>query len=560
VKKVAFALVIVALLAATGAVSAQSNLNGTGWWSAIQVQRVGTRSGSAVVQMTGYPQQGTATAGTSYDCGSRTLAAFGSAALFYPHWSGDPAGNNCADDADLPANWQGAGVLSSDDEMVAIVQALNISFGGWAPGDSPYGRAVGAYTGVGTPDTEVKFPVYKNNHQGEMTTFFVQNAGGDPATITAVFKPCADNGQGTPCLGYPNVYTYTTSTAVPSNEMLVLDASMASVPAGTNSMGGLTITSGQPIAAVVYEHSQSASPATYVKTTRGFTPSDYDTQVYAPAIKYQYPDGTAATSPNKAKWSGLVVHNADTVNVSGVVTYTLTQRNADPGHADVGTKYTQTFANLSPGESVFFLFHAGLNPATGTQPRDMLAAEVSASGNIVAIINEEADYGLSGDKDYATYSAIPRSMASTRVSFPTHKEQHNGKFHGAVVQNVGTASTYYTATLTVVEATGGATIAAGSTVKIRTKSAVPVGGTTTYYLTCEDYDSLFMDLTGDTNNMADLCVGSPPTGGVNTAMIIEASQPIVGFTNEELLWYVSASSAGDGYGEDASNYEAFPLD
>jgi hypothetical protein len=449
-----------------------------------------------------------------------------------------------------------------------MVQTLNISFGGWAPGDSPYGRAVGAYGGVGKPGKEVRFPVYKNEHNNEMTTFYVQNAGDGDANITAVFKPCADNGEGESCLGYPDVYTYTTSTPVPQNEMLVLDATMAknsdgdSMPAGTNSMGGLTITSDQNIAAVVMEHDQDASPAMYVKAATGFTPSDYDDTFYAPSIKYQYPDGNSATKANKAKWSALIVHNADTVNVSGVVTYTLAQRDADPNHSDVGDTYTHDFTNLPPGESAFFLFHDGLNPAPGTQPRDMLAAEVSASGDIVAVVYEEADYGLGGEKDYILTSAIPDSSKASQLSFPTHKMQHNGKFHGAIVQNVGGSSAYFTATLNVVEATGSPapSVSAGSEVKIRTKDKVAPGGSVTYYMICKDYEGLFEDISGDDANMADLCGGSgSPTGGVNTGMIIEAAQPVVGVTNEELLWYEDPSDAGDGEGEDASSFEAFPL-
>jgi hypothetical protein len=522
--------------------------------------------------MTGYPEQGTATAGTTYDCGMRTLDSFGSAALFYPHWSSDPAGDNCANDSSFPANWQGAAVLSSDDEIVAMVQTLNISFGGWAPGDTPYGRAVGAYAGVGSPGYEIRFPVYKNEHNNEMTTFYIQSAGGGDATITAVFKPCADNGQGANCLGYPNVYTYTTSTPVPQNEMFILDATMARdagsspMPAGTNSMGGLTITSDQPIAAVAFEHSKDASPAMYVKASTGFTPSDYDDVFYAPSIKYQYPAGTGATTANAAKWSALVVHNADSVNVSGVVSYTLAQRNADPMHADVGTVYTQTFSSLPPGESVFFMFHDGLNPASGTQPRDLLAATIQTSGggDIVAVVYEEADYGLGGDKDYIVTGAIPDSAKANSLSFPTHKMQYNGKFHGATVQNVGIASTYFTATLSVVGKAGSPVpgVAGGDEVTFVTTSTVPAGGAVVYYMVCKDYEGLFVDMvTGDDADLADLCTGAgSPTGGVNTAMVIEADQPIVGITNEELLWYVNPASAGDGYGEDASSFEAFPLD
>jgi hypothetical protein len=560
-KKGLVVVTIVVLLALASAVLAQVNISGSGWWSAIQVQRTGTRAGSATVQMTAYAKQGDA--GGPWDCGSRTLASFGSGATFYPHWSTDPAGNNCANASGFPANYQGSCVLSADDEIVAIVQTQNISFGGWAPGDTPYGRAVGAYGGVGVPSTEIKFPVYKNEHNGELTTFFIQNAGSSNANIQAIFRPCADDGTGTPCLGYPNVYTYTFSGLEP-NKMIVVDATLAGVPAGNGSFGGLSVssTNDQPLAGVVFEDYKDASPATYTKVTRGFGTGDYDTTFYAPAVKYQYPDGSGATSPNKSKWSGLVVHNADTVQVTVNITYTLVARNGNPAHPDVGNKYYHN-AVLDPGESAFFLFHTGLNPAPGTQERDLLSAEIGATGNIVAVVNEEGDYAIAGTRDYALYSAMPKRSAANRFSAPAYKEQYNGKFHGVVTMNVGDSAAVFTATLTVVGRGVGYTgvMNAGDSVRIKTSSPVPPGGSVTFFMVCQDYFNQFTDLTGDTHQMADLCSGpaGAPTGGVNTGLIVESSQPIVVLANEEVLWYVNPANVGDGYGEDASNYEGFPL-
>ena len=560
-------IIVTAVIAVLALVStALADINGSGWWSAIQVQRVGSGTGSATVMMTAYAKQGTA--GGPWDCGSRTLPTFGSGATFFPHWASDPAGNNCANASGFPANYQGSGVLSADDAIVAIVQTQNISFRGFAPGDTPYGRAVGAYGGVGTPSDVLKFPVYKNNHSNEMTTFYIQNAGSTNANITAVFRPCANQGTGTPCLGYPNVYTYT-FTGLEPQKMIVIDATLARdanndpMPSGNGSFGGLTVYGTQPLAGVVFEHHRTASPALYLKATRGFGTGDFDTKVYVPAVKYQYPQGPTATNPNSSKWSGLVVHNADTVQVTFYITYTLAAREGNPNHPAVGTKFYEGPRTLNPGESAFFLFHLGLNPVSGTQPRDLLSAEIGASGNIVAIVNEEGDYSISGMRDYATYSAIPAKSAARRVSLPVYKEQYNGKFHGAVVMNVGSDPAVYTATLTVVGRGSGYTgpVNVGNTVRIKSTSPIPAGGSLTFFMTCKDYYNQFDDLAGDTHQMADLCSGSGnPTGGVNTAFIVESNQPIVVWANEELLWYENPAIRGDGQGEDASNYEGFPLD
>lgn len=555
---------IIVLVLMIGTVSA--DVNGSGWWSAISVQRVGSGTSPATVVMTAYAKEGQT--GGPWECGSRTLPTFGSGATFFPHWASDPSGSNCANVAGFPANYQGSGVLSSDDAIVAIVQTQNIRFGGFAPGDIPYGRAVGAYAGVSSPSTELKFPLYKNNHNNEMTTFYIQNAGNAEANIVAVFKPCADQGTGIPCLGYPNVYTYTYNGLDP-NKMIVIDATLARdasnnpMPAGRGSFGGLTIQSTQPIAGVVFEHHRTASPATYLKATRGLGPSDYDTKIYIPSIKYQYPQGPGlTTNPNLSKWSGLVVHNADTVNVTVRITYTLAARNGDPNHSAVGTKYYHGPVTLSPGESAFFLFHDGLNPAPGTQKRDLLSAEIGATGKIVAIVNEEGDYSLSGMRDYATYFGMPASMAANKVSLPSYKEQYNGKFHGAIIMNVGDQPAVITATLTVVGRGSRYTgpMNTGDTVKIKTRSPVAPGASVVLFMACKDYYNQWIDLDGDTHQKADLCSGFPnPTGGVNTALIVESDQPIVVLANEELLWYENPATRGDGQGEDASNYEGFPL-
>lgn len=573
-KKWFVVLAIVALLV-TGTALAQEDLNGSGWWSAIQVQRTGTLAGEATVQMTAFSTQGAAVPSPAggWDCGSRTLATFGSGATFFPHWDTDPSGANCANNPGFPASYEGGGMLESDDALVAVVQSQNISFGGWAPGDTPYGRAVGAYAGVGAPSIEIRFPVYKSDHNGETTTFYIQNAGGDAANIEAVFKPCSDDGTGNPCLGYPSEYTYP-FTGLEPGKMLVLEASMAGAPSGRGSFGGLTVrsTNSQDLAGVVMEHHTTASPATYVKATRGLGANDYDDVLYAPAIKYQYPGGSSSSTPNASKWSSLVVLNADTVQVSIDLVATLAARNGDPAHPDVGTQYTYPSAPfaLDPGESRFFLFHDGLNPMPGTQQRDLLSIKVEvvspAEGKIVAIVNEEGDYSIAGTKDYATYSAMPASAGANSVSLPSYKEQYNGKFHGAIVMNIGDVPADFEATLTLVGTSGGYTgpMSPGDTVNMEYYKQVPPGGSAVFFMTCRDYFNEYNDLSGDTHNMADLCSGTHASGqgpdkGSNTAMIVNSTQPIVVLANEELLWYVSPTSAGDGYGEDASSYEGFPL-
>ncbi len=564
-KKIALVMLTgIIILLVLGNTALAQGVNGSGWWSAVQVQRTGNAvAGSVDVYMDAYSPQGEA---TSWNCGTRPLAAKGSGGTFIPHWATDPSGDNCADQVGFPTNFEGSSVLNAADDIVAISQMQNISYGGWAPGDTPYGRAVAAYSGVGIPSLQLKFPVYKNNHSNEMTTFFVQNAGGSPANIVATFKPCANQGNGTPCLGYPNTYTYTFNGLDP-NKMIVLDASLAlnggsPMPSGNGSFGGLTVasTNSVELAGVVLEHNKTASPAIYLKSTRAFGTADYDSVLWVPAVKYLYPGGTSATNPNAAKWSALVVHNADTLAASVNITYTLTARNGSTSHPDVGNNYYQA-ATIQPGESSFFMFYnqSWANPASGTQPGDLLSAEVNGNGkNIVAVVNEEGNFALAGERDLATYSAMPNSAGSIEVSIPAYKEAYNGKFHGLVAQNIGTAPTDIVANITTIDSKH-AGITNGQLVKIETVDQVAPGESVVLYMACQ-YSTAWLDLGGDDAQKDNLCsAGSNPALGVNTSVLLQAGQPLVVLANEELLWYVNPLNVADGHGEDASNYEGFPL-
>lgn len=314
--------VIVLILTTVGAL-AQTGVNGSGWWSTITVQNTDGAVADVTASMTGYEKHGTA---GEYDCGSRDLIGFGSGAIFYPHWDLDPNGANCEDDVSFPSSFEGSSILSADGDIRAVSQVSNISDSSIsAPGDTPYGRATGAYVGSVAPSTTIFYPIYKNDHSNEMDTFYIQNAGSGPTNITGVFKPCST------CLGAGNVYSYTVASVSPG-KMVVIDASLASGPAGTipagdYSFGGVTFTSdSQPIAGAVLEHSQDASPAIYVKSTRLFNSSEADTSFFVPAVKYKWPDGniTPGTTNNRNKWSGVGIYNADSVQVTAVMTVTLT--------------------------------------------------------------------------------------------------------------------------------------------------------------------------------------------------------------------------------------------
>jgi hypothetical protein len=61
--------------------------------------------------------------------------------------------------------------------------------------------------------------------------------------------------------------------------------------------------------------------------------------------------------------------------------------------------------------------------------------------------------------------------------------------------------------------------------------------------------------------MADLCDAGvyPYTKGTYNSVIVESTQDIMILNNDEIGWWETEGSVGDGYGVDASNYEGSPL-
>lgn len=542
-KYIAIGVTLVVALAIAGAALAQGgDINGSGWWASANVQRIGDAPGSAQVTMMSYAMQGV-TGTTEYDCGSKELASFGSGATFFPHVS------EC-----VPDGFEGSAVLSSEDEIAAIVQVLNIGYGGWAPGDTPYGRALAAYAGVSSPDTTVRFPLYKNDHNNEMTTFYIQNAGSSETDITAVFKPCSDQGDGTACLGYADgPYTYTVSD-VDANRMVVIDATLAqnatgdSIPAGTGSYGGVVITSdSENIAGAVMEHSQDASPATYLKSVAGFAPTQYDDKYWIPQIKAEYPKAAAEEACN-SKWSSLMVQNADVTDVDVVVTYTVNEP-----EARAGTTFTDS-ATIPPGETAFFMTFQ----QTDFQAGDLASAEVNATGNIVAMVNEEMRWECTNAdlKDLASWPGVPDNAARTRLSVPFYKQEYNGKFQGMVVQNVGSSNAVFTVTMTVIDPQVSG-VSVGDEYQFTHTDAKGTGAAKTFVMPCNDITS---DLTQiGANDYHDLC-DVTNLDGSNVSVVVESSQPIVSVVTEEKGWWIAASQVGDGHSEDAGMYVGIPLD
>lgn len=465
-----------------GVASAQSNLPGSGWWSGEQIQNVGT--GDANIVVTAYDSSSSST----YTASPDSPLAPGEAFTFTP-----------SDFSGMPSGFQGSALVESDQPIKAIVNVTNRQAGDLGVAG---GKAAAQYQGVdgGAVADTLFFPLVKGDSFGKTTTFYIQNAGDAATTATADFT--MRNG---------DTHSYTTPSIGP-NQMVIFGVADTGTfdPADNNGrVGGLVVSADQPLAGVVMEHNTSEDPATILQSTRGFTSDDFDTQAYAPVIK----------NNRFSRFTGLQVQNVSGGPVDITVEYTGSAGDC------AGSTFTDTATGVADGASETFV----QSPTSGTNlPENCTAsATVTATGNIVAIVNESFFSVPASGQSAVTSSAIPAGSASTSISVPLFKDDRFGKRTGLQIQNVSDSDATITASF---NCTGAASFSIDSL-----PQTVGAGGAV-----------LFNDPSDTTAGLID---GSF-TDNVNCSVSVSADQSIVAIANESV-------TPGGGVEQDNNNYEGF---
>lgn len=488
-------LVIMSLLAPAAAMAQDSTeqLPGSGWWTGVQIQNIGTSP--ANVQVTSY----------STTAGSTPINS--STFIIDPNAST----TKLPDDLSLGTAFQGSATVSSDQPLRAIVNTTNLFAAGYG---IQGGLAAGQYQGVNVPSTEVNFPLVKNNHFGKTTTFFIQNAGTATATdAVATFR-----------VGNPVVEHVFDLPDIEAGRMFVLAPSNAGVPSGDNvSLGSLAVTSGQPLAGVVLEHG-SETPAVQLQATRGFSPDDRATTIYAPIIKNEFFN----------RFTGLQIQNT----TSSPIDLTITYKGAPAPSSCPGAEFTETLTGLAAGASYTTV---GLvsNPAHDMPAGCLASATVVATGEVVAIVNEAftpafiSGGGNGGRNESTTYSAFSGENATGKISVPLYKENAFNKGTGLQVQNVGSGSA--NVTIQFLSAAGTFT----------TNEQVIAAGASQTFFNLATQPGLF----NGTPIPADI------SGNNGTfAAVVTANQPVVAVANESTFPIGTTLKL-----QDKNNYEGFNL-
>ncbi len=380
-KKIKFSVVVSLVLVALLVLPVSAAVPGSGWVTNIQVQNIGT--GQASILITSYGPGGPFTSVTKN-------ADPGASATFL------------ASELGVSSGFQGAGVLSSDQPVFAIMFVTN-----YGTGTANTASAISRGIGSDKTATTLSFPLAKKRwgSGAKTTTFYVQNTGSAATTITATFASLAGACTSPVAKVFTNVASNTQVNFTPAD---------TGCPNG--SLGSVTVVGEQPLAGLHLEHDDDltapAGGTRVVQGTTGFSPSDYDTKLIAPIIK-------KAFGANK-NVTGLQVQNVSgaEIPVGGlVVTYTVVA-----GPMGAGTKVTESNTAAIPDKASFNSLHAVLQDGTLASAE---VAVVNPAHRIVGIVNENRPGGTTVFRN-TTYSTIPAKDAATKVSLPLVKEYFGG--------------------------------------------------------------------------------------------------------------------------------------
>ncbi|MBK7893371.1 MAG: hypothetical protein IPJ90_00395 [Anaerolineaceae bacterium] len=449
-----FVVLTLLLVTLVASVSAQE---GPGWWIGATMQNVGTANATLVV--TAYDSQ----TSNQYTLSPAPLAPGASITVLPNGVSGQDFSPS------LPSGFIGSIVASSDQPIASLVNVTNREAAGFGVSG---GTAAAIYEGVSgsQADTEVRFPLVKHNHFGKTTTFYLQNAGSNAATISVVITKGGVN------------YPYTSPSVAPG-QMVAIDPGLAGVPA-TNGTGSLIATSAEPIAGIMLEHEHSASVATVLQASSGFTTSTLDDVVYCPSVKVNH----------FGRSSGVQVQNNHIASQRVRVVY---------NGVNTANTYTSAWVTLAPGASTTFL-----NDSVITSGSLFSAKVEGENGPVAAIVNESEIPLVNPVQTSVTYACQAESTATTKVSFPGYKENRFGRTTALQVQNVGASA----ATNVVLEFTDN-----NGLVRTTQPQTISAGASATFLCV---------------SNNSSLWNGTSLANSTISGVIITSDQPVIAIANE----------------------------
>jgi hypothetical protein len=382
-------------------------LPGPGWFTGVQIQNIGT--GPATISVSYYARD---TADVYTYTPSTPVAQNSSINILGSEGTGwSPS--------QPPAGFIGSAVVESDQAVLAIVNETN-------------GTAAGQYKGAsGGTETTISVPLVKYSLGGKSSEVTVQNIGTASTTVTVNYSGKIG---ATPATG-------TDTHTIDANKMWVF--SPAGI-VGAGFLGAATVSSsgGVPITAVSNEFFSDAANANYgrvLQASNAFGSVAGTTTLYVPIQKKNFP-------AVNGKSTGLQVQNLGAAAADISVTWR---------DQNTALTYTGTYNGLAAGESYTFY------GASMTTPAGFVgSAVVTATQNIVAIVNESFDAPPAGGQKSTTYAGFNNNLPTTKVYVPLQKKNLGVNTTGIQIMNVSASSASVTCTYYV----GGSTYPVSKTV------------------------------------------------------------------------------------------------
>jgi hypothetical protein len=354
------------VLAFAAVPSAGAQPQGIIWTTGIQVQNLG--SGAANVTLTFY----SSASGTSVGSTSSVIAAGGSVS-FFPV----PV---------VAAGFAGSAVVSADQPVAAI---MNLLGNGGAYGGSAIGLSAGS--------TSVGLPLIMKDNSGFDTWFNVQNAGTAVANITINYKP---GGAGT---------AFSETSSIQPGAAKTFDQ-FGKTALGAKFVGSATITSNQPIVAVVNQVGKTVSKT--LLTYDGFGAGS--ATVDAPLIM----------ANNSGFLTSINIQNVSLVSANITINY-------GPNTAGAFDPANETFT-LAAGAGT-----AKLQAGAAWPQKFVGGATITSNQPIVVVVNQIRTTGVSVGSAYEGFN--PTAL-TTKSSLPLLMANNGGYLTSANCKNPGTTA------------------------------------------------------------------------------------------------------------------------
>ncbi len=371
---------------------------------------VNTTADAATVNITYYTQGGGTVAGPT-----RNIPGNGSTAI-------DPASSQ------LPAGFNGAGVVSSNKKLASVVQTKWMG----GPGD---GFQMGLYSGVPAGSSKICFPsMFKASPI--VSSFTVQNTGTGDANIELKYYSRTGTLEGT--------FTDTIPVgAQHSYDMRTPSATVPNVADGWDGSVIVSVTNGQTVAGVGVVNQNGRSSTYNAADCAGLSGS---TTLVVPS-QYRVYNADPSDPTNRSKWSWVLLSALNVLNLENSpanVTLVYTPRNPSNNSLTIN----QTIpANSAAG----FNTRGGVN-ASNPQVFDPLGnfwdgtVTITSDKAVVATVITQWFRGSGPESGY--YAAANAASSATKFWVPDIRRiEVNGsvtKFSAVIIQNIGTSNTNVT--------------------------------------------------------------------------------------------------------------------